>query len=60
MSMSRAKAKLAILHDLQCKQPDYIFTKKDCDLISDALLKTYKFEDIKGLFYCFKNLSIQR
>lgn len=29
--MSRAKAKLAILHDLQCKQPDIILTKKDRD-----------------------------
>ena len=35
--MSRAKAKMALLQDLQCKQPDYILTKRDCDLIRAAL-----------------------
>jgi hypothetical protein len=35
--MSRAKAKFAMLHDLQNRQSDIILTKKDCDLISDAL-----------------------
>lgn len=36
--MSRAKAKLALLRDLQCKQPDYILTKRDCELIRTALV----------------------
>lgn len=35
--MSRAKAKFAVLHDLQCRQSDIILTKKDCDIIRDAL-----------------------
>lgn len=43
--MSRAKAKLVIMHDLQCKQPDWILTKKDCDMIANALLETYGFSD---------------
>lgn len=43
--MSRAKAKLVIMHDLQCKQPDWILTKKDCDMIANALCETYGFSD---------------
>lgn len=39
--MSRSKAKLAIMHDLQCKQPDWVLTKKDCDIIANALIETY-------------------
>lgn len=39
--MSRAKAKLVIMHDLQCKQPDWVLTKKDCDMIANALYETY-------------------
>jgi len=39
--MSRAKAKLVIMHDLQYKQPDLILTKKDCDMIANALAETY-------------------
>ena len=41
MTMSRAKAKLVIMHDLQCRQPDWILTKKDCDMIANALAETY-------------------
>lgn len=43
--MSRAKAKLAIMHDLQCKQPDWVLTKKDCDIIANALCATYGLKD---------------
>jgi hypothetical protein len=43
--MSRAKAKLVIMHDLQCRQPDWILTKKDCDIIANALYKTYDLKD---------------
>lgn len=43
--MSRAKAKLAIIHDLQCKQSDWILTKKDCDMIANALAETYGLKD---------------
>ena len=39
--MSRAKAKLVIMHDLQCKQLDWVLTKKDCDMIANALAETY-------------------
>ena len=44
--MSRAKAKLVIMHDLQCKQPDWILTKKDCDMIAKALAETYGLKDL--------------
>ena len=43
--MSRAKAKLVIMHDLQCKQPDWVLTKKDCDMIANALAETYGLKD---------------
>lgn len=43
--MSRAKAKLVIMHDLQCRQPDWILTKKDCDMIANTLYKTYSLKD---------------
>ena len=43
--MSRAKAKLVLMRDLQCKQPDWVLTKKDCDMIADALVKTYGLRD---------------
>lgn len=39
--MSRSKAKLVVMRDLQCKQPDWILTKKDCDMIAYALAETY-------------------
>ena len=48
--MSRAKAKLAVLHDLQSREADYILTKKDCDMIAQALIMTYRFEDISRLY----------
>lgn len=53
--MSRAKAKILRLTDLQCKHSDFILTKKDCDLICEALLKTHKWVDIRFLYYAFKN-----
>ena len=43
--MSRAKAKLVIMHDLQCKQSDWVLTKKDCDMIANALAETYGLKD---------------
>jgi len=55
--MSRAKAKLAVIHDLQNRQSDVILTKKDCDMIATALLKTYEMEEIKDLYYYLKDLS---
>ena len=55
--MSRAKAKLALLHDLQCKEPDWILTKKDCDMIADALLKTYEFPKISRIYLHLKRLG---
>lgn len=55
--MSRAKAKLAMMHDLQSRQCDVILTKKDCDMIADALLEKYEFDKVKRMYYWFKNLS---
>lgn len=55
--MSRAKAKLATIHDLQCKECDVILTKKDCDMIADALLKTYDFPKISKMYLYFKRLG---
>ena len=56
--MSRAKAKLAVIHDLQGKQPGIILTKKDCDIIADALIKSQiEFDKIKGLYCYLKDLS---
>ena len=60
--MSRAKAKLALLHDLQSKQSDIILTKKDCDMIASALVTTYSIDGLEktGLYdlhIWFVNLS---
>lgn len=55
--MSRAKAKLALIHDLQSKQCDMILTKKDCDMIAEALKETYAWPRIRQMYYWFKNLS---
>lgn len=55
--MSRAKAKLAIIHDLQNKQYDIILTKKDCDMIAVALLEKYEFEEVKQIFLFLKRLG---
>ena len=57
--MSRAKAKLVIMHDLQCKQPDWVLTKKDCDMIANALVKTYGLKDpvILRFYNYLKNLG---
>jgi hypothetical protein len=35
--MSRRNAKLAIIHDLQCKQSDMTLTKRDLVIIINAL-----------------------
>lgn len=55
--MSRAKAKLATIHDLQSKQSDIILTKKDCDMICNALANTYSFSEMSDLYFWIKNLS---
>ena len=33
------------MHDLQCKQPDWVLTKKDCDRIAHALAVVYGLQD---------------
>ena len=48
--MSRAKAKLAVVHDLQSKQDDIILTKKDCDMIAKAILEKYGYEKVRELY----------
>lgn len=55
--MSRAKSKVAIIHDMQGKLPDVILTKKDCDMIAKALCETFKFDDIHGLYMYLKKLT---
>ena len=55
--MSRAKAKLAIVHDLQSKQYDVILTKKDCDMIAAALLEKYGYSEVKQMYLFFKGLG---
>lgn len=57
--MSRKNAKLAIIKDLQCHQPDIILTKKDCDTIAEALLVAHKDnpKEIQSLYWYFKDLS---
>lgn len=55
--MSRAKAKLCKVHDLQGRFPDVILEKKDCDMIADALAKTYPFQEIDDLYSYFKDLG---
>lgn len=57
--MSRAKAKLAKIHDLQNRLGDITLTKKDCDKIAHALENTYPFEEIKDLYYYFKKLGYE-
>ena len=63
--MSRKNAKLAVIHDLQ-SQGDIILTKKDCDMIADALMNTYDIKSadlnrqmrgIRDLYYYLKGLS---
>lgn len=56
--MSRAKAKMALLHDLQCKNPDYIITKKECDIICKALLLAYSYNEVRNIFLAFKKLTL--
>ena len=55
--MSRAKVKLAIVHDLQSRQDDIILTKKDCDMITSALLEKYGYSEVKQLYLFFKGLG---
>lgn len=55
--MSRAKAKCAVVHDLQSRRSDFILTKKDCDMICKGLVRTFPIEDIKDLYYAFNELT---
>lgn len=55
--MSRAKAKLAVVHSLQSKQCDIILQKKDCDMIAYSLLEKYGYENVKQLYWYFKSLG---
>ena len=55
--MSRAKAKLCKVHDLQGRFPDVILEKKDCDMIANALANTYPFQEIYDLYSYFKDLG---
>lgn len=58
--MSRAKAKLVKMCDLQCKQPDWILTKKDCDMIAKAIAETYGLKDRKLSRFYFYLKSLAR
>ena len=55
--MSRAKAKIAILHDMQSRYSDVILTKKDCDMIKKALLETYEWKEISMLYNHLNKLA---
>ena len=55
--MSRSTAKIATLHDMQCRYSDVILTKKDCDVICNALKETYDFNEISDLYFAFKKLT---
>lgn len=54
--MSRAKAKLAVVVDMQCKQPDFVLTKRDCDMIASALVDKYGYK-ARQMHYHFKSLG---
>lgn len=56
--MSRAKAKVCQVVDLQCKIDTIILTKKSCDMISHALYNTYPIEIIGDLAYHFILLGL--
>ena len=55
--MSRAKAKLCKIHDLQGRFSDVILTKKDCDMITKALENTYPIKDVADLAHYFRKLG---
>lgn len=55
--MSRKKAKLAKITDLQCRLGTITLTKQDCDMIAKGLENTYPFNEIKELYYYFKKLG---
>ena len=42
--MSRAKAKIAVLHDMQSRYSDVILTKKDCDMIKKGIVRNLQME----------------
>lgn len=55
--MSRAKAKIAVLHDMQSRYSDFILTKKDCDMIKKALLETCNWSEIKHIYDYLNKLT---
>lgn len=55
--MSRAKAKIAVLHDMQSRYSDVILTKKDCDMIKKALLETYNWSEIRHIYIHLNKLN---
>lgn len=55
--MSRKNAKLCRIHDLQNRKSDIILTKKDCDMIANALCQTYDIKEIESLYYYFIDLG---
>ena len=56
--MSRAKAKVCKVVDLQCQMDTIILTKKDCDMISKALYNTYPVQTVADLTYHFTRLGL--
>lgn len=59
--MSRRNAKLAIIHDLQCKQSDMILTKRDLVVIINALRNTditkFTERDVREFYSLMRGLS---
>ncbi len=53
----KAKAKVAVLHDLRGKWSDCILTKQDCEMIKKALLDTYEWDKIAYICTHFSKLT---
>lgn len=54
--MSRKNAKIAVLHDMQSRYSDFVLTKKDCDMICNALIEKYEWKEIAFLYTHLKKL----
>lgn len=54
--MSRKNAKIAVLHDMQSRYSDVVLTKKDCDMICNALIVKYEWQEIAFLYIHLKKL----
>ena len=57
--MSRKNAKIAVLHDMQSRYSDIVLTKKDCDMICNALIEKYEWKEIAFLYTHLKKLMKQ-